>query len=148
MSRRAFARMLEFPEGTVRNYEHGTSQPKFDALCQISQKLRISLDWLVFGEGAKMREGVAVESSSQSTDAEGERLHELKRRIAELEGENKLLKDTLAAKTDALEAYKKLSITQATLTEALARADREGSIIDAPASAQSAPSVDLTNDEK
>ena len=51
MSRRAFAKTIDLPEGTLRNYEQGTSQPKFDALCQISQKLDVSLDWLVFGKG-------------------------------------------------------------------------------------------------
>ncbi len=137
--------MLELPEGTVRNYEHGTSQPKFDALCQISQKLRISLDWLVFGEGAMKREGVAAESSSQSADATGG-VVELKRRVAELEGENKLLKDTLAAKAETLEAYKELlSLARGNLTT---EHGKEESTTDALVSVTPAPSTDLTSDDE
>ena len=55
-SRRSFAEVLGITESTLRNYEQGTSLPNSATLGDICKKLRISLDWLILGEGPKEKD--------------------------------------------------------------------------------------------
>ncbi len=49
-ARRAFAERMGTTEGTLRNYEKGVSSPTADFLRNVCQILRISPEWLLFGE--------------------------------------------------------------------------------------------------
>lgn len=111
---------------------------------KVAENYGVSLDWLILGRGSMKLEETALPNLQSPGKGEAE----LERRVADMEEKNRLLEKTLAAKEETLGAYKELlRISQANLTEARARAAGEGSIIDAPVSAPSAPLLDLTNDE-
>lgn len=135
---------------------------------KVAENYGVSLDWLILGRGSmkdrkyelmplptfSRRVGLGAKTieleeapiSSRSSYVDRDVLA-LERRVAELENKNKLLEDALAAKTDALEAYKELlKITRANLTEAVA-GERPTTTTGVPGSAPSVPSINLANDE-
>jgi transcriptional regulator with XRE-family HTH domain len=63
-SRRSFATEMGVTESTLRNYEQGASLPNADFLGTVSKKLRISLAWLILGEGPMHLEDVAPASQA------------------------------------------------------------------------------------
>lgn len=104
MSRRSFATMIDLPEGTLRNYEHGTSQPKFDALCQISQKTNVSLDWLVFGrEEHKESQAIQPGACQQCVELYAE-LVIAQKKIIQLQEQSQEQKEALLKENGELKA--------------------------------------------
>ena len=104
----------------------------------IADKYQISLDWLLFGREAGFSGG-GLAPSQAGNAGKGE----LEVRIAGLEAENAALKEALAAKHEALDAYKELlKITRANMLEAFEQAGPTG----APASASSVPTTSPVNE--
>ena len=50
-----FAKLLETNEARIRSYLTGSVQPKYDFLEAVSEKLGVSIDWLISGEGRMLR---------------------------------------------------------------------------------------------
>ena len=50
-----FAKLLETNEARIRSYLTGAVQPKYDFLEAVSEKLGVSIDWLISGEGRMLR---------------------------------------------------------------------------------------------
>ncbi len=56
-ARRAFAEQMGTTESTLRNYEKGVSSPTAEFLRNICQILRVSPEWLLFGENSPESQG-------------------------------------------------------------------------------------------
>jgi hypothetical protein len=113
---------------------------------QIAETCGVSSDWLFFGTGPIRSGEVRGDTPEPSpADMKGD-MAELKARNAALTENNRLLEEALAAKTEALEAYKELlMVTRANL--ARCHEKKRSSIIGVPASAAPAPSISLTSEE-
>ncbi len=50
-----FAKLLETNEARIRSYLTGAVQPKYDFLEAVGNRLGVSIDWLITGEGRMLR---------------------------------------------------------------------------------------------
>ena len=71
-----FAKLLETNEARIRSYLTGSVQPKYDFLEAVSEKLGVSIDWLISGEGRMLRaenraEREAKKKAQRELDQEG-----------------------------------------------------------------------------
>ncbi len=120
------AEKLTIPPTTLSNYENNKSELNYGMIEAITSIFHVNADWLLFGTGP-MRGETAPAGDCSDMAAE----------IVALKAENALLKETLAAKTEALSAYKELlRVTRANLDEQLDKSKAE--TIDAPVSVLSA----------
>jgi transcriptional regulator with XRE-family HTH domain len=55
LSREEFANLLAVPLSTLRNWEQGKAVPPHEALARIREVLDVSLDWLLTGEGERIK---------------------------------------------------------------------------------------------
>ena len=55
MTNPRFASLLDTNEARIRSYLTGTVLPKYDFLAAVSERLGVSVDWLLTGEGEMMK---------------------------------------------------------------------------------------------
>lgn len=99
------AKDLGITKSTITRTLKGETLPSSKLLIPLGEKLGVSIDWLLFGEGEMLREKKENAASSENgkksksskVDAE---------RIKSLEEQNKLLKQTISDKDEIIQLLK------------------------------------------